>query len=165
MASIAVIRTQCMGRLHGTAPVSRQLLRIGLNASTFKTFHSTTRSRSGATATVAESEKGKLHGSYHWNAERALSVASVPLMATAFIAGPLPLVDLGLGVVLPLHCHIGFDAIVQDYVPHRKYGALNTALTWTLRLSTALVLYGCYQFNTNDVGITAFVKRLWTGKL
>ena len=105
----------------------------------------------------------KLDGSYHWNAERALSIVSVPLLATAFVAGPIPLVDFALGWVLPLHCHIGFDAMIQDYLPARRAKILNLILSWTLRLTTALVIYGCYLFNTNDVGITAFVGRLWTG--
>ncbi|ORY45050.1 hypothetical protein BCR33DRAFT_659401, partial [Rhizoclosmatium globosum] len=104
-------------------------------------------------------------GSYHWNFERGLSVVTIPLVATALISGPIPLVDFGLGVVLPLHTHLGFDCIVQDYIPARKYGILNTIGTWGLRIVTGVVLYGCFAFNTTDVGITAFVKRLWTGKL
>ncbi|KAJ3344390.1 membrane anchor subunit of succinate dehydrogenase, Sdh4 [Entophlyctis luteolus] len=110
-------------------------------------------------------EKSKTHGSYHWNAERALSVVTVPLIASAVFAGPLPLVDFGLGIVLPLHTHMGFDVMIQDYIPYRSFGVINTILTWGLRIATGVVLYGCFVFNTTDVGITAFVKRLWTGKL
>ncbi|KAJ3019487.1 UNVERIFIED_CONTAM: membrane anchor subunit of succinate dehydrogenase, Sdh4, partial [Siphonaria sp. JEL0065] len=110
-------------------------------------------------------EKSKVHGSYHWNAERALSVVTIPLLASALFVGPAPLVDFGLGLVLPLHTHLGFDTMVQDYVPTRKYGVLNTILTWTLRIVTGVVMYRLFVFNTTDVGITAFVKRLWTGKL
>ncbi|KAI8821594.1 CybS-domain-containing protein [Chytriomyces cf. hyalinus JEL632] len=111
------------------------------------------------------SQKSKMHGSYHWNGERALSVVTIPLVASALFVGPIPLVDFGLGLVLPLHTHFGFDTMVQDYVPQRTYGALNSILTWGLRLVTGVVMYGCFLFNTTDVGITAFVKRLWTGKL
>ncbi|KAJ3093266.1 membrane anchor subunit of succinate dehydrogenase, Sdh4 [Physocladia obscura] len=110
-------------------------------------------------------DKSKTHGSYHWDAERVLSVATIPLVATALFAGSIPLVDLGLGVVIPLHTHLGFDVMIQDYVPKREFGILNTILTWALRATTAVVLYGCFVFNTTDVGITAFIKRLWTGKL
>jgi succinate dehydrogenase (ubiquinone) membrane anchor subunit len=114
---------------------------------------------------VGVQHKSKTEGSYHWSAERALSVVTVPLIGAAFIAGPLPLIDLGLGVVLPLHTHMGLDTCIQDYVPQRKYGVLHTVCVWLLRAGTGLTLYGMYQFNTNDVGITAFFKRLWTGKL
>ncbi|KAJ3088316.1 membrane anchor subunit of succinate dehydrogenase, Sdh4, partial [Physocladia obscura] len=110
-------------------------------------------------------DKSKSHGSYHWNAERALSIATVPLVTTALFAGSIPLVDLGLGVVIPLHTHVGFDVMIQDYVPKREFGFFNTILTWTLRATTAVVLYGCFVFNTADVGITAFIKKLWIGKL
>ncbi|KAJ3173629.1 membrane anchor subunit of succinate dehydrogenase, Sdh4 [Geranomyces variabilis] len=108
--------------------------------------------------------KSRMHGSYHWNFERALSVASIPLLVAPFIIGSHPLVDLGLGVVIPLHSHIGFGAILQDYLAVHKYPVAGRIATASLYAATGLVLYGCYQFNTNDVGITEFVKRLWVGK-
>ncbi|KAJ3417028.1 membrane anchor subunit of succinate dehydrogenase, Sdh4 [Chytridiales sp. JEL 0842] len=114
---------------------------------------------------IGVQQKSKAEGSYHWDAERALSLATIPLIGAAFAVGPAPLIDLGLGVVIPLHIHMGFDTIIQDYVPKRKYGILHTICVWLLRAGTALTFYGCYEFNTNDVGITAFFKRLWTGKL
>ncbi|KAJ3216088.1 membrane anchor subunit of succinate dehydrogenase, Sdh4 [Dinochytrium kinnereticum] len=137
---------------------------VGLRSvSPMSAFHTSGARRSEALATGEH--KSKMHGSYHWNAERALSIVTVPLIGTAFLAGPLPLVDLALGVVIPLHSHMGFDTIIQDYIPKRKYGILHTICTWSLRIGTGLFLYGCYSFNTNDVGITAFFKRIWTGKL
>ncbi|KAJ3162469.1 membrane anchor subunit of succinate dehydrogenase, Sdh4 [Geranomyces michiganensis] len=108
--------------------------------------------------------KSRMHGSYHWNFERALSVVSVPLLIAPFIVGSHPLVDLGLGVVIPLHSHIGFGALLSDYAAPHKYPVAGRIASATLYAATGLVLYGCYQFNTNDVGITEFVKRLWTGK-
>ncbi|KAI8917645.1 hypothetical protein PhCBS80983_g05508 [Powellomyces hirtus] len=108
--------------------------------------------------------KSKMHGSYHWDLERALSIVSIPLLVTPFFIGSHPMVDLGLGVVIPLHSHIGFDAIIQDYLPVRRNPILGRVASYSLYAATGLCLYGCYQFNTNDVGITEFVKRLWTGK-
>ncbi|KAJ3102131.1 membrane anchor subunit of succinate dehydrogenase, Sdh4 [Phlyctochytrium planicorne] len=141
------------------------IIPVGLHSVRIASFHFSRVNRSTTAVAGDHSEKSKLHGSYHWNAERALSLVTLPLIGTAFFAGSLPLVDLALGVVIPLHTHIGFDACIQDYIPHRKYGVLNTLCSWLLRAATALVLYGCYSFNTNDVGITAFFKRIWTGKL
>jgi succinate dehydrogenase (ubiquinone) membrane anchor subunit len=33
---------------------------------------------------------------------------------------------------------------------------------WLLRFATLGTLYGVYEFNTNDIGLTELVKRLWT---
>lgn len=90
-----------------------------------------------------------MHGSYHWMFERGLSIATIPLIAGAFVVGPNPLIDLALGVVIPLHCHLGFGVIFDDYLPLRRAGMTSTIITWVLRGSTLLVLYGCFQFNTN----------------
>ncbi|KAJ3000794.1 membrane anchor subunit of succinate dehydrogenase, Sdh4 [Globomyces sp. JEL0801] len=109
--------------------------------------------------------KTPYNGSFHWNAERALSLVSLPLVGSAFIYGSIPLVDIGLAIVLPLHTHMGFESCITDYVPKRVYGVLNTILSWILKVSTVLTLYGCYVINSQDVGMTALAKRLWTGKL
>jgi hypothetical protein len=52
-------------------------------------------------------------------------------------------------------------AVIQDYLPKRKFGGVNTAARAGLGLATVLSLYGCYSFNTNDVGVTEFTRRLW----
>lgn len=49
----------------------------------------------------------RVHGSYHWDAERAASAALVPLMAAQLAVGANPVTDVLLGVVLPVHLHIG----------------------------------------------------------
>lgn len=93
-----------------------------------------------------------------------MSFATLPLFASAIALGPVPVVDFLLGIVVPIHCHLGFDAMITDYYPKRSSPVMNGVLSWTLRLSTLLALYGCYQFNTNDVGLTALVGRVWTAK-
>jgi succinate dehydrogenase (ubiquinone) membrane anchor subunit len=35
-------------------------------------------------------------------------------------------------------------------------------LDWVLRICTVLVAVGLYEFETNDVGVTEAVKRVWT---
>jgi CybS, succinate dehydrogenase cytochrome B small subunit len=49
----------------------------------------------------------RVHGSYHWDVERAASAALVPLMAAQLALGANPVTDVLLGVVLPVHLHIG----------------------------------------------------------
>ena len=48
-----------------------------------------------------------MHGSYHWDVERAASVALVPLFAGQFAFGASPILDTFFGILLPIHLHIG----------------------------------------------------------
>ncbi|KAH9979472.1 CybS-domain-containing protein [Lactifluus volemus] len=107
----------------------------------------------------------KSHGSYHWTFERLLSAGLVPLTAAAFVTSgsPAPLLDGLLGIGLIVHSHIGFDAILVDYVHKRKFPLLGPLLTWTLRLTSFAVGVGVYQFNTNDIGPSDGThRRVWT---
>lgn len=46
----------------------------------------------------------------------------------------------------------GFDNILTDYLHPRKFPVLGRIMAWGLRLATAGVLIGVYQFETNDIG-------------
>ncbi|KAH8995929.1 mitochondrial inner membrane protein, partial [Lactarius akahatsu] len=96
----------------------------------------------------------KSHGSYHWSFERLLAAGLVPLTTAAFVTSgsSAPLIDGLLGVSLIVHSHIGFDAVLVDYVHKRKFPTLGPLFTWTLRVTTLAVGVGVYQFNTNDIG-------------
>ncbi|KAF9922129.1 membrane anchor subunit of succinate dehydrogenase, Sdh4 [Linnemannia zychae] len=103
-----------------------------------------------------------LHGSYHWDFERLLTVSMVPLFAVSAMSGAHPITDSLLGVVVPIHAHLGFDAMVTDYLHPGKAGVFgNKAAVWGLRGATLLVLYGCYEFNAHDIGLTEFIKKAW----
>lgn len=76
--------------------------------------------------------------------------------------GPSKTVDFMLGVVVPLHLHLGMEQIITDYLNKRKIGVMgNKVVVGTLYAATALTMYGLYKFNTSDVGITDFVARAW----
>jgi len=66
-----------------------------------------------------------------------------------------------LGATLVIHSHIGFTSCIDDYVHERKWGALGHAARWALRFGTAGALYGIYEFNTNDIGLTELIAKLW----
>ncbi|TEB25685.1 hypothetical protein FA13DRAFT_1637077, partial [Coprinellus micaceus] len=104
------------------------------------------------------------HGSYHWVFERSLSAALVPLTAAAFVtsASANPILDGVLGLSLVVHSHLGFDQAVVDYLHPRKFPLLGPITTWTLRAATVATAVGVFQFNTNDIGLTELIAKVWT---
>ena len=102
------------------------------------------------------------HGSYHWTFERLIAAGLVPLSVAPFAAGSLnPTLDALLCGTLLLHSHMGFQAVILDYVPKYRFPGAHKAVMWLLRLATLTVGVGLYEFETNDVGVTEAVKRVW----
>lgn len=102
------------------------------------------------------------HGSYHWTFDRALALGLVPLTLAPFAAGSLnPGLDAVLCGSLLLHSHMGFQNILTDYVPARKYPKSRRALNYGLGAATIIAGVGLYEFETNDVGMTEAIKRVW----
>ncbi|KAF9482863.1 hypothetical protein BDN70DRAFT_874450 [Pholiota conissans] len=106
----------------------------------------------------------RAHGSHHWAFERLLSAALVPLTAAAFATSgsSYPILDGILGVSLVMHSHIGFDSVVVDYLHTRKFPVIGQIAKWGLRTATIATLVGVYQFNTNDIGLTELIAKVWT---
>lgn len=44
----------------------------------------------------------------------------------------------------------------------RKHPTIRKTCDWLLNIATVLVAIGFYEFETNDVGITEGIKRVWT---
>ncbi|KFA60366.1 hypothetical protein S40285_08302 [Stachybotrys chlorohalonatus IBT 40285] len=107
-------------------------------------------------------EPNAAHGSYHWSFERTLAASLVPLTIAPFAAGSLnPATDAILCSAMLLHSHMGFQQVIIDYVPKRSHPGLHSAFWWALRLGTLTVGLGLYEFETNDVGVTEAIKRVW----
>ncbi|KAI9868144.1 MAG: membrane anchor subunit of succinate dehydrogenase, Sdh4 [Trichoglossum hirsutum] len=103
------------------------------------------------------------HGSYHWTFERLVAVSLVPLTVAPFAAGSLnPATDAVLCAALLVHSHIGFDALIVDYLPPKRVPRTRKVFHWGLRAATLVVGVGLYEFETNDVGLTEAIKRVWT---
>ena len=109
-------------------------------------------------------EKTPLHGSYHWLAERSLSLATLSLIVLSPLSSLTPLLNLGLSITLPLHSHFGFSAIITDYLPQRKYPISHPLARGALWTTTGLCMYGLWLFNTKDIGIIEGIKNVWTAK-
>ncbi|KAI8933589.1 hypothetical protein NX059_009319 [Plenodomus lindquistii] len=102
------------------------------------------------------------HGSYHWSFERIVSAGLIPLTLAPFAAGSLnPVTDSILCALLVVHSHIGFEACIIDYFPKARIPKIRAAANWALRLGTLTLGVALYSFETNDVGITEAVARLW----
>ncbi|KAJ1964837.1 membrane anchor subunit of succinate dehydrogenase, Sdh4 [Dipsacomyces acuminosporus] len=112
-------------------------------------------------AAVPQPAANRLKGSYHWMNERALSVISAPLLVTAFVYGSHPINDMLMGIVLPLHAYVGFDAVLLDYFHARRWPVISKVLKYSLVLVTGLSIFGAWRINTTDVGLTNYVARLW----
>jgi succinate dehydrogenase (ubiquinone) membrane anchor subunit len=102
------------------------------------------------------------HGSYHWSFERIVSAGLIPLTIAPFAAGSLnPLTDSILCALLVVHSHIGFESCIIDYFPAKRVPFVRKASMWALRAGTVALGLALYSFETNDVGITEAVARLW----
>jgi len=102
------------------------------------------------------------HGSYHWTFERLVSVALIPLTIAPFAAGSLnPATDAILCGAILIHSHIGFESIVIDYIPNKRLPKTRLFFWWILRAATLTVAVALYEFETNDVGVTEAIKRIW----
>jgi succinate dehydrogenase (ubiquinone) membrane anchor subunit len=103
------------------------------------------------------------HGSYHWTFERLIAAGLIPLTVAPFAAGSInPATDAILCSLLLVHGHLGFQSVIIDYIPISRYPKSRKAATWGLKAATALVGVGLYEFETNDVGITEAIRRIWT---
>ncbi|KAF4631985.1 hypothetical protein G7Y89_g6145 [Cudoniella acicularis] len=103
------------------------------------------------------------HGSYHWTFERLVSAGLIPLTIAPFAAGSLnPATDAILCGAILIHSHIGFEATITDYIPKKRLPKTRKLFDWGLKLATVVVGVGLYEFETNDVGLTEAIKRIWT---
>lgn len=94
---------------------------------------------------------------------RIVSAGLIPLTIAPFAAGSLnPVTDSILCALLVVHSHIGFEACVIDYFPKNRVPKVRAAANWALRAGTVLLGVALYSFETNDVGVTEAVRRLWT---
>jgi len=61
------------------------------------------------------------HGSYHWTFERLVAAGLIPLTVAPFAAGSLsPVADAILCAAIIIHSHIGFQALIIDYIPPKR---------------------------------------------
>ena len=78
----------------------------------------------------------------------------------ALIMSPTPYskpVDFMLGVLFPLHAHVGLNYVITDYVPKAARSAARVGLLGV----TIVTLGGLFKLNLEGVGLTETLKSLW----
>ncbi len=80
-----------------------------------------------------------------------MSGALVPLTLAPFIGGVLnPVLDSLLCASILVHSHIGFQAILIDYIPVKRMPNIRRFFMWGLNAATVLVGIGLYEFETSE---------------
>lgn len=54
-----------------------------------------------------------------------------------------------------------FRAAIIDYFRPQRVPKFNTLCNWLLRAFTLTTAVGLYEFETNDVGVTEALRRIW----
>ncbi|KAL8243942.1 hypothetical protein R6Q59_010200 [Mikania micrantha] len=103
-----------------------------------------------------------VHGSYHWTAERLISIGLIPLTIAPFAGSSMnPTLDAVFVAAILVHSHIGFQACIVDYFPNYSMPGWRKIMDWVLNIATVLVAIGFYEYETNDVGLCEGLKRIW----
>jgi len=92
---------------------------------------------------------------FHWTSKSlAVGVPVALILSPSFLNFP---VDLALGLIVPIHGHIGLVGIVQDYIPRPNQ---NLAILG-LYLVTGISILGLLKINLCGPGLTESLKSLW----
>lgn len=97
-----------------------------------------------------------------------------------FAVGSLnPILDGSLIGLIIIHTYIGFQyglledvhllqsltvlfrSCITDYIPTWRMPTVRKLFDWANVLAVFVVGWGYYEFETNDVGLTEAVKRVW----
>jgi succinate dehydrogenase (ubiquinone) membrane anchor subunit len=86
----------------------------------------------------------------------------VPLFALGAVKhGASGILDASIALTLVVHSHMGFVNCFNDYLHKRKFPIAGPVSSWTLKALTLTTLAGLYEFQTNDVGFTELIARVW----
>ena len=66
-------------------------------------------------------------------------------------------VDLALGVLIPVHSHIGMNGVISDYVPPSMRSAVRVG--WLG--ASVLMFAGFLRLNLAGDGVTETIKSVW----
>mmetsp|Transcript_38710 Transcript_38710/g.46882 ORF Transcript_38710/g.46882 Transcript_38710/m.46882 type:complete len:110 (+) Transcript_38710:106-435(+) len=88
----------------------------------------------------------------------ASSAASAVLLPAGLATDSYKIIDVALGIALPIHSHIACNYVISDYLKPR---AINTVARAGLIGLTGVTLAGMLKLNLQGPGLTESVKQLW----
>ena len=83
-----------------------------------------------------------------------VAIPAALVLSPSMLVAPL---DLGLGLLIPWHSHVGMVNVLEDYVP-KPYRRMAVLTLSALSLLTAL---GLLKVNLCGAGLTESFKSLW----
>jgi succinate dehydrogenase (ubiquinone) membrane anchor subunit len=89
------------------------------------------------------------------------------LMPLALVAHPSVLsmpVDVALGVMFPVHMHIGMGYVITDYAPKFFGKGSVMPIRYIQLVLTGITFLGLAKLNFAGPGLTGSVKALWNPK-
>ena len=92
---------------------------------------------------------------YHWTNLGLLGLTPVALFFSP--SGVSVPVDFALGLIFPIHAHIGMNNVISDYVP--KSSQMLARVAWLG--ATGIMFLGLLRVNIEGPGITETVKTIW----
>jgi succinate dehydrogenase (ubiquinone) membrane anchor subunit len=63
-----------------------------------------------------------------------------------------------LAIAFPIHNHMGFDAVLTDYLPNDTVRKAAWTINWSLGGATVA---GLCHYNYTDIGVCAAMGKLW----
>jgi succinate dehydrogenase (ubiquinone) membrane anchor subunit len=97
-----------------------------------------------------------------------LNIALIGLGPLALMLSPSQLnfpVDLAIGVIIPLHSHLGGNDVISDYARKvTKAPWFERALRQGVFGMTVVTFFGLLKLNLEGPGVTEAIKSLWRKK-
>lgn len=162
-----MIRSTLRSQQRFLLPATRPIVNYGISAAAFRRPLGTIpQPPGGIVGTVNDAVVAppveKSHGSYHWSFEKLVVLGLVPLAVAPFAGASLsPVLDASFSTLILLHSHLGLESCIVDYIPKRVYGPFHNVAVGALWAGTAVALYGIYELETNDIGLSAAVGKVW----
>eukprot|EP00316_Scyphosphaera_apsteinii_P022089 CAMPEP_0119311206 /NCGR_PEP_ID=MMETSP1333-20130426/21971_1 /TAXON_ID=418940 /ORGANISM="Scyphosphaera apsteinii, Strain RCC1455" /LENGTH=155 /DNA_ID=CAMNT_0007315533 /DNA_START=11 /DNA_END=478 /DNA_ORIENTATION=+ len=108
------------------------------------------------------------HSSAGMHIYHKLNFALIGLGPAALVLSPSALnypVDIALGIIIPLHSHIGGNDVITDYA-HKitKAKAFENSLRIGLFGVTVVTFVGLLKLNLQGPGVTETLKSFWRSK-
>ena len=90
------------------------------------------------------------------------NLATLALTPVAIVLSPSVInmpVDLALGVIFPIHAHIGMNGVISDYA--LKFGIPVGPARYLMAAFTGGTIIGLTVLNIKGDGITETLKQFW----